>query len=326
MMKKQSNVTKFLFSTILLMVVVLISLLSGKYQLSLTEILSANEEQLRVFLTLRLPRTLMALAAGFALGAAGMVYQTVFQNSLASPDMIGVTSGASAGAAFAILFLGGSFAAVTGSAFIGSMLALVIALLLASLSKGNSSSLILAGIAVHSIAQTTLMLLKLCADPERELASIEYWIMGSLNGITLKKIPGALLIVALCFLALTLLYRQILLLSVDEDEAALLGVSVGKMRLLILILATLMISAVISVTGIISFVGLLAPHSARLLLKNHRLPTFFLSAMIGSMILCLADILARTAAASELPVSVFTSLLGAPFLLFLLMRRRDERG
>ena len=116
MMKKQSNVTKFLFSTILLIVVVLISLFSGKYQLSLTEILSANEDQLRVFLTLRLPRTLMALAAGFALGAAGMVYQTVFRNSLASPDMIGVTSGASAGAAFAILFLGGSFAAVTSSA------------------------------------------------------------------------------------------------------------------------------------------------------------------------------------------------------------------
>ena len=320
-MKKTKTLAIFLFSG-----AVLLSLVSGKYQLSLSDLLSGEEQQIRVFLTLRLPRTLMALVSGFALGAAGMVYQTVFRNSLASPDMIGVTSGASAGAAFAILFLGGSFAAVTGSAFVGSMLALLIALLLASLSRGNSSALVLAGIAVHSIAQTVLMLLKLCADPERELASIEYWIMGSLNGITMKKIPGALLIALLCFAALILLYRQILLLSVDEDEAALLGVSVGKMRLLILILATLMISAVISVTGIISFVGLLAPHCARLLTKDNRLPTFFLSAMIGSVILCSADILARTAAASELPVSVFTSLLGAPFLLFLLLRKGENRG
>lgn len=325
-MKKTSTSVILLFSGMLLLSAVVLSLISGKYQLSLGALLAGDEQQLRVFLTLRLPRTVMALASGFVLGAAGMVYQTVFRNSLASPDMIGVTSGASAGAAFAILFLGGSFAAVTGSAFVGSMLALLIALLLASLSRGNSSALVLAGIAVHSIAQTVLMLLKLCADPERELASIEYWIMGSLNGITMKKIPGALLIALLCFGALILLYRQILLLSVDEDEAALLGVSVGKMRLLILILATLMISAVISVTGIISFVGLLAPHCARLLTKDNRLPTFFLSAMIGSVILCSADILARTAAASELPVSVFTSLLGAPFLLFLLLKRRDDRG
>ncbi len=325
-MKKTKTLAIFLFSGAVLLSAVLLSLVSGKYQLSLGDLLSGEEQQIRVFLTLRLPRTLMALVSGFALGAAGMVYQTVFRNSLASPDMIGVTSGASAGAAFAILFLGGSFAAVTGSAFVGSMLALLIALLLASLSRGNSSALVLAGIAVHSIAQTVLMLLKLCADPERELASIEYWIMGSLNGITMKKIPGALLIALLCFAALILLYRQILLLSVDEDEAALLGVSVGKMRLLILILATLMISAVISVTGIISFVGLLAPHCARLLTKDNRLPTFFLSAMIGSVILCAADILARTAAASELPVSVVTSLLGAPFLLFLLLRKGDDRG
>lgn len=323
-MKKQSTFLIFLLSGVMLLLVILFSLASGKYQLSLAELLSADEQQIRVFMTLRLPRTLMAVTAGFALGAAGMVYQTVLRNTLASPDMIGVTSGASAGAAFAILFLGGSFAAVTSSAFAGSMLALVIALFLTSLARGNSSSLILAGIAVHSISQTVLMLLKLCADPERELASIEYWIMGSLNGITMKKIPSALLIVVMCFAALVLLYRQILLLSLDEDEAALLGVSVSKMRLVILVLATLMVSAVISITGVISFVGLLAPHSARLLMKDDRLPTFFLSSVTGAMILCIADIMARSIIASELPVSVFTSLLGAPFLLFLLMRRRND--
>lgn len=304
-----------------LLLIVLLSLMSGKFPLSLGGLVAGEEQQLRVFLTLRLPRTLMAAAGGFGLGIAGMVYQMVLRNPLASPDMVGVTSGASAGAAFAILFLGSSFFAVTACAFLGSMAALLVALLLSALSAGrNNSSLILAGIAVHSVAQTILMLLKLCADPERELASIEYWIMGSLNGITLEKIPSSLLLVAVCTLILALLYRQILLLSMDEDEAALLGVPVAKMRLLILILATLIVSAIVSVTGIISFIGLLAPHCARLLNSDSRQGTFWFSGMIGSTLLCVADILARTAAASELPVSVFTSLLGAPFLLFLLMK------
>ena len=227
-----------------LLLIVLLSLMAGKFPLSLGGLVAGEEQQLRVFLTLRLPRTLMAAAGGFGLGIAGMVYQMVLRNPLASPDMVGVTSGASAGAAFAILFLGSSFFAVTACAFLGSMAALLVALLLSALSAGrNNSSLILAGIAVHSVAQTILMLLKLCADPERELASIEYWIMGSLNGITLEKIPSSLLLVAVCTLILALLYRQILLLSMDEDEAALLGVPVAKMRLLILILATLIVSA-----------------------------------------------------------------------------------
>ncbi len=308
---------------LLLMLTFLLSLLAGKYDLSFRELIVGNEMQIRVFLTLRLPRSLMAVFGGFGLGVSGMVYQTVLRNPLASPDMVGVSSGASAGAAVAILFLGSSFWAMTGCAFLGSMMALFVTLLLSFRSK-SSNSLVLAGIAVHSVAQTILMTLKLCADPERELASIEYWIMGSLNGITLEKIPLSLLLIMLCVWLLALLYRQILLLSVDEEEASLLGVSVGRMRLLILILSTLIVSAIVSVTGIISFVGLLAPHCARMLTRDNRRGTFWLSGLIGGCLFCIADILARTVAASELPVSIFTSLLGAPFLLFLLMRGGSE--
>ena len=267
----------------------------------------------------------MAVLAGFGLGVAGMVYQTVFRNPLASPDIIGVSSGASAGAAFAILFLTGSAFAVMGSAFLGSMIAVALVLALTSIApeKGNAS-IVLAGIAIHSLAQTILMVLKLSADPEKELASIEYWIMGSLNGITLDKLPVPVVLSVLCMIALFLLYRQVLLLSVEESEAALLGVSVEKMRLCILLLATLVVAATVSVTGIISFVGLLAPHCARLLTKDNRIHSMWLSGLLGGSILCMADILARSVVASELPVSVFTSLLGAPFLIWLLLRRRDE--
>ena len=315
-------------SALLLLAACAVSLLAGKYPLSLEKIFAGDAMQLQVLLTLRIPRTLMAVLGGFALGAAGFVFQTVFRNPLAAPDMIGVSSGASAGAAFAILFLPASAAAVMLSAFAGGLLAVGIALGLASAAGGygarrnpaaGSGSIVLAGIAVHSLAQTFLMVLKLTADPERQLASIEYWIMGSLNAITLGRIPFYCAVCVIGLTGLFLLHRQIILLSVDEAEARMLGVPVGQMRLLVLLLATLVVASVISVTGVISFIGLLAPHIARLLTRDNRLHTLTLSGLLGGILLTVADILARTAAASELPVSIFTSLLGAPFLLYLIM-------
>ena len=300
------------------------SLMVGKYPLSMEKLLAGNELQWRVFVTLRLSRTIVGLVGGFALGVAGFVYQTVFRNPLASPDIIGVSSGASAGAAAGILFLSGA-ASVTLSAFAGALLAVVFALALSSLDRsGRNSTIVLAGIAVHSLAQTALMALKLTADPERELASIEYWIMGGLNGISMYSIGVNLLLCALCLGALFLLHRQVILLSAEEGEARMLGVNVGKLRLAVLLIATLVVSSVVSLTGLISFVGLLAPHGARLLTKNNRISTMLLSGLLGGILLCGADILARSVAATELPVSIFTSILGAPFLIFLIVRGRKQ--
>ena len=325
-MKKSSKIKNIIFlMTLVLLAELVLSLFVGKYPLSFEGLMAGEEQAMRVFMTLRLPRTCMAVLAGFGLGVAGMVYQTVFRNPLASPDIIGVSSGASAGAAFAILFLTGSALAVMGSAFLGSMIAVALVLALTSIApeKGNAS-IVLAGIAIHSLAQTILMVLKLSADPEKELASIEYWIMGSLNGITLDKLPVPFILSVFCMIALFLLHRQVLLLSVEESEAALLGVSVEKMRLCILLLATLVVAATVSVTGIISFVGLLAPHCARLLTKDNRIHSLWLSGLLGGSILCVADIFSRSVAQSELPVSVFTSLLGAPFLIWLLLRKGEK--
>ena len=178
----------------------------------------------------------------------------------------------------------------------------------------------LAGIAVHALAQTLLMLLKLTADPEKELASIEYWIMGSLAAVTRSRVWFPVPVVLVCCAAIFALHRQALLLSIEEGEARLLGVRVGAMRLLLLTLATMTVAAVVSVTGLISFVGLLAPHSARLLAGHNRRSACLLSGLLGSALLLAADTLAKTAASTELPVSIFTSLLGVPFLLYLILR------
>lgn len=307
----------------------LCSLFIGKYPLSPGLLLSGDDMQWRVFLTLRLPRVLVGLIGGFALGVCGFVFQTVFSNPLASPDIVGVSSGASTGAAAGILFFSGvsaGAAAVTASAFVGALFAAVTAIVLSTLDKSaKNSTIVLAGIAVHALSQTVLMALKLTADPERELASIEYWMMGSLNGITLSECGGNLVLTVLCTAVLFFLHRQIILLSAEEGEARMLGVSVGKMRLTVLITATLTVAAVISGTGLISFIGLLAPHIARLLTGENRISTMLLGGITGGILLLGADILARTVAAAELPVSIFTSLLGAPFLIWLVLGKRNER-
>lgn len=307
-----------------MMVLAVAGLFVGKYPLSMQQLLAGDAMQWRVFLTLRCSRTLVGVIGGFALGVSGFVYQTVFGNPLASPDIIGVSSGASAGAAAGILFLSGA-AAVTASAFAGALLAVVLALALSTLNRsGKSSTIVLAGIAVHSLAQTVLMCLKLTADPERELASIEYWMMGSLNGVSVHSIGGNLILCVLCMGVLFLLHRQIILLSAEEGEARMLGVQVAQLRLLVLMVATLSVSSVVSLTGLISFVGLLAPHGARLLTGQNRMGTMLLGGLLGGILLCGADILARSVASTELPVSIFISVLGAPFLIFLIVQGRQR--
>ena len=277
----------------------------GRYPITPAALLAGDAMAVRTFTVLRLPRAVMALIGGFGLGAAGFVYQTVFRNPLASPDIIGVSSGASVGAAFAILFVSSGALSTTVCAFAGGR---------------SKMSLVLAGIAVHALAQTLLMLLKLTADPEKELASIEYWIMGSLAAVTRSRVWFPVPVVLVCCAAIFALHRQALLLSIEEGEARLLGVRVGAMRLLLLTLATMTVAAVVSVTGLISFVGLLAPHSARLLAGHNRRSACLLSGLLGSALLLAADTLAKTAASTELPVSIFTSLLGVPFLLYLILR------
>lgn len=310
--------------SLLLAILAVASLFTGKYPLSFEKLLAGDELQLRVFWTLRVSRTLAGVIGGFALGTAGFVYQTVFRNPLASPDVIGVASGASAGAAAGILFFSGA-AAVTAASFAGALAAVGLSLALAALDRsGRHGTIILAGIAVHALAQTALMCLKLMADPERELASIEYWMMGSLNGISGYSMGGNLALCLLCLLLLFLLHRQTLLLSAEEGEARMMGVPVGKMRLLVLLAATLAVSCVISLSGLISFVGLLAPHGARLLAKGSRRGVLFAGGLLGGILLTGADLLARSLGPSELPVSIFTSLFGAPFLIFLIIRGRRE--
>ena len=313
---------------VLLLIAVLVwSVITGQYPLTLKSLLSGDTMSIMVFKRLRLPRALMGVIGGFGLSISGYIYQLIFKNPLASPDIVGVSSGASAGAALAIVAISASVPVISISAFIGAVTALIITLLTAYLVPGrNSYTIVLAGIAIHSVAQTILMFLKLAADPEKQLASIEYWIMGSLNGISRDSLAIPFLTTLTGFIIMALLYRQILILSTSEEEAVSLGVHVTSLRFIILMLATLVVSSIICVTGLISFIGLIAPHIARLLTKRNDIFTYITSGFTGAILLTLADILARSVSSSELPVSIFTSLIGAPLLIILLIRANKKEA
>ena len=226
---------------------------------------------------------------------------------------------------FAIVAVSSLTPVVSISAFAGGIIALIITLLVAYLVPGrNSYTIVLAGIAIHSVAQTILMFLKLAADPEKQLASIEYWIMGSLNGVSKDSLAIPFFVTCAGFIIMTLLYRQILILSINEDEAAALGVNVTVLRFIILMIATLIVSSIICVTGLISFIGLIAPHIARLLTRRNDRFTYISSGLAGAIIMTIADIFARSVSSSELPVSIFTSLLGAPLLIILLIKANKK--
>ena len=312
---------------LLLLAVLVWSVITGQYPLTLKSLLSGDTMSIMVFKRLRLPRALMGVIGGFGLSISGYIYQLIFKNPLASPDIVGVSSGASAGAALAIVVVSASAPVISVSAFIGAVTALIITLLTAYLVPGrNSYTIVLAGIAIHSVAQTILMFLKLAADPEKQLASIEYWIMGSLNGISRDSLAIPFLTTLAGFIIMAMLYRQVLILSTSEEEAVSLGVNVTSLRFIILMLATLVVSSIICVTGLISFIGLIAPHIARLLTKRNDIFTYITSGLTGAILLTLADILARSVSTSELPVSIFTSLLGAPLLIILLIRANKKEG
>lgn len=312
---------------LLLLAVLVWSVITGQYPLTLKSLLSGDTMSIMVFKRLRLPRALMGVIGGFGLSISGYIYQLIFKNPLASPDIVGVSSGASAGAALAIVAVSASVPVISISAFIGAVTALIITLLTAYLVPGrNSYTIVLAGIAIHSVAQTILMFLKLAADPEKQLASIEYWIMGSLNGISRDSLAIPFLTTLAGFIVIALLYRQVLILSTSEEEAVSLGVNVTSLRFIILMLATLIVSSIICVTGLISFIGLIAPHIARLLTKRNDIFTYITSGFTGAILLTLADILARSVSPSELPVSIFTSLLGAPLLIILLIRANKKEA
>ena len=325
---KRYNRILFTAAGALLLAAFGISLLIGAYPLTAQDILSAlsggEGMAVKVFWRLRLPRSLAAMVSGMALGVCGAVYQILFANPLAAPDIMGVSGGATLGAAMAIVWGNTAFSAP--AAFLGGMAALAGSLLLtrASGSRGTGA-MVLSGVLISALMKMGVMLLKTFADTEGELAAIEFFTMGSFADITAAALPALLSAAALGLALLTLLHRQIGLLSLPDDEAQALGVSAGVMRALVLAAATLPAAAVSASAGVVAFLPLIAPHGARLLLRGRTKGLLPLSALTGGVLLLLADIAARLAPGAELPVSVLTTMLGVPCVAMLMVKGGARR-
>ncbi len=266
---------------------------------------------------LRLARSLLALAIGAGLAASGSAYQALFRNPLADPYIIGASGGAALGATLAILL---DSPTVTGAAFLGALAAVAVVYLLAQAGGPASAvNLILAGAALSTLLAATVSLLMFLSD--RDLMEVFAWLLGGLSGRSWPhlQITGPLVLLGIG--ALWAMARPLDALTFGEETAQALGLHLAWVRTALVAVATLITAAGVASGGIIGFVGLLAPHMARSLVgggHGHQLP---MAALLGGLLLVLADTLARTVMAPmELPVGVLTSLLGAPFFLWLLRR------
>jgi iron complex transport system permease protein len=283
----------------------------------------ASPEMQLVFWNIRVPRVLMSIAVGSGISIAGVVFQALFRNPLAAPDILGVTAGSCFGAALSIMFFTRLVVGVQGFAFVFGVLAVSIAYLLAERSWDRSTSvLVITGIVISAVFQAGVSILMYLADPYDQLAKIVFWIMGSFHVASWAKVQVTLPVVIIGSVLLSVFSWRLNIMTQSEEEALSLGVDVFRWRLFYVVTSTLIVASSVAAVGTISWVGLIIPHIARYLVGTEHRRLIPAAAFLGGGFLLVMDTVARTISASEIPISIITSIIGAPFLGYLVMRRR----
>lgn len=318
---------------VLLFIIIVLSFWVGYYPLTPVQVLNAFlskfgfkgdilPQAVTIFWNIRLPRILSALFIGASLSVAGATYQGMFRNPLVSPDILGVSSGASLGAAFAILN-GASNWMIQLSAFAGGVAAVAASYLISRKSAHSQTlSLVLTGTMIMSLCNAGVTMIKYVADPNDVLQQITFWLMGSLTKTTTKSFSWSVLPMIIG-LSLIFIFRwQINLLTLDEEEAKSLGINVRKYRLIFIVASTLLSAAAVCLGGLIGWVGLMIPHLARALVGVDYRRLIPASAILGGGYLILVDDISRSLLSMELPLGVVTSIMGAPFFIYLIIKRK----
>jgi iron complex transport system permease protein len=321
---------------ILLILTIIISFQLGRYPIPTKDLLGVllskiypleqfwSDRMETVFFNIRLPRIILACLVGCCLSAAGAAYQGVFQNPMAAPDILGASAGAAFGAALAIYLYGSSYM-ITISAFCFSLLTVAFVFFISKRVRGKSIlGLILAGIMISSLFSASTSFIKLIADPNDQLPAITYWLMGSLAGAKLSDIQFVFMPMFLGLIPLLLLRWRLNVLTMGDDEARTMGVNANQIRLIVIICATLITAASVSVSGMIGWVGLVIPHLARKLVGNnynHLMPS---SMLFGAVFLLLVDNVSRNLLTTEIPLGILTAFIGAPFFIYLITRKGES--
>ena len=311
----------------------LVTLSLGRYSMNPVDVLRVLAERITartpvdtamhvVLFVIRIPRIIAAMLVGAALSLSGAVYQGVFKNPLVSPDLLGVSSGASVGAAIAIL-LGGGMMTIQFSAFVAGMIAVGISATIKNLLRTDSNiALVLAGIITGGFMSSLLGVLKFVADPTTQLSDIVFWQMGSVAVVNRSQIAATLPIFIICGVLLLALSWRINILSFGEEEAKTLGMNIAVYRGAIVTCASLITASAVSISGTIGWVGLVIPHLGRLLAGPDNTKLLPTTMLLGALFMLTIDTLSRAATSVEIPLSILTGLVGAPFYAWLLWKQR----
>ena len=324
---KKHNIAIFAFIFIFALI---ISFAIGRYSISPISLLKAlfgftiTAQEKTIIFNLRLPRIIIAAFLGAGLSLSGLVYQGIFQNPMVSPDLLGSTSGAGFGAALAIL-LGLSYLEITLVSFLFGILAVSFVLLISSRVRGNPTlTLVLSGMMVSSVFSALISFIKLIADPEEALPQITYFLMGSLSSVRKEDILSVVILIVIAIVPIVILRWSLNIMTQGEEEAKALGVNTKAVRLASIISATIVTATATSLCGMISYVGLVIPHLVRMITGCDYRKTVPASILLGSSFLLLVDTISRSIATVELPIGILTSLIGAPFFLYLIVREAKK--
>ncbi|MDO4568506.1 MAG: iron ABC transporter permease [Clostridia bacterium] len=275
-----------------------------------------------IFWSIRLPRILSAVFIGASLSVAGATYQSMFRNPLVSPDILGVSSGAGLGAAIAILCgMPGWF--IQAAAFTGGVTAVALSYVISRKStRSQTLSLVLTGTMITALCNAGVTLIKYISDPNDVLQQITFWLMGSLTKTDMDAFGVSAIPMAIGLCVLLLLRWKVNLLTLEDEEAVSLGVPTRRLRLVFIGAATLICAAAVCLGGLIGWVGLMVPHMCRAIVGPDNRRLLPACAMLGATYLLLMDDVARTLLSMELPLGVVTSVMGAPFFVYLMLKRR----
>jgi iron complex transport system permease protein len=327
---RRRDIPVLLIMGILLVIALGVSLSLGRYPIPLRVLLARlagipfeSPRMGAIFFNVRLPRIILACLVGTSLAAAGAAYQGVFRNPLAAPDILGASSGAATGAALAILLRLSGFM-ITLFAFTASLLAIALVMFIGERARGKKVlGLILSGMMVSSLCSAGISFMKLVADPNNVLPEIVYWLMGSIAKAKSGDIPFILVPLILGLTPLFVFRWRINLLTLSEDEAQSMGLNVRRTRALVIFSSTLITAGAVSVSGVIGWAGLVIPHLTRRLVGNdyrRLMPGAMLS---GALFLLIIDDVSRNLFPTEIPLGILTALIGAPFFLWLITRKRE---
>ena len=315
---------------ILPVVTAVLALGIGRYLISPMEVMEAlagrfagnyeiSEMAYKTVWNLRIPRILLALLVGAGLSTAGCAFQSLFANPLATPDTLGVASGASFGAALGILF-GFDLLGMQLTSFLMGALAVTLTWLGGSGKGRGLSSVVLSGIMMGSLFNALVSLVKYVADAETQLPAITYWLMGGLNNAGYKSLLFGAPPIIIGILVLYLIRWRMNLLPLSEDEARSSGINIYALRMVTIICATMVTASCVSMCGQVGWVGLLIPHMCRMKFGSNHLTLIPASISFGAVFMVIVDTVARTMSAAEIPVSILTAVIGAPFFIILMRR------